>query len=115
MPIEFTTLQRETLTAIVDTFVASVPREDDPDGYAARAATSADAATGRPSHTYQAQLAGLLQLIDAAGVFEFGDQPRAFREETRQRRGHLTRGGRRDRRAESAVGVVRLQPSGTVA
>jgi hypothetical protein len=32
MPIEFTTVQRETLTAIVDTFVASVPREDDPDG-----------------------------------------------------------------------------------
>ena len=33
MTIEFTALQRETLTAIVDTFVASVPREDDPDGF----------------------------------------------------------------------------------
>ena len=33
MPTEFTTPQRETLSAIVDTFVASIPREDDPDGF----------------------------------------------------------------------------------
>jgi hypothetical protein len=43
VPTEFTTLQRETLTAIVDTFVASVPREDDPDGFSAP--------TSRPSST----------------------------------------------------------------
>ena len=33
MAIEFNTLQRETLTAIVDTFVAAVPSENDPDGF----------------------------------------------------------------------------------
>jgi hypothetical protein len=47
MTIEFTALQRETLTAIVDTFVASVPREDDSDGfYAAKGSdVGADLAT----------------------------------------------------------------------
>ena len=85
MPIEFTTLQRETLTAIVDTFVASVPREDDPDGfYAAKGSdVGADAATEQYLLTRlpEAQLAGLLQLIDGAGLFEFKDQPQAVREE----------------------------------
>jgi hypothetical protein len=33
MEIEFNPLQRKTLTAIVDTFVAAVPREDDPGGF----------------------------------------------------------------------------------
>ena len=33
MGIEFNPLQRKTLTAIVDTFVAAVPREDDPTGF----------------------------------------------------------------------------------
>ena len=33
MGLEFNTLQRKTLTAIVDTFVAAVPREDDPTGF----------------------------------------------------------------------------------
>ena len=33
MGIEFNTRQRKTLTAIVDTFVAAVPREDDPTGF----------------------------------------------------------------------------------
>ena len=85
MPIEFTTLQRETLTAIVDTFVASVPREDDPDGfYAAKGSdVGADVATEQYLLTRlpEEQLAGLLQLIDGAGLFEFKDQPQAAREE----------------------------------
>ena len=85
MPIEFTTLQRETLTAIVDTFVASVPREDDPDGfYAAKGSdVGADVATEQYllTHLPEEQLAGLLQLIDAAGLFGFKDQPQAGREE----------------------------------
>ena len=85
MPIEFTTLQRETLTAIVDTFVASVPREDDPDGfYAAKGSdVGADVATEQYllTHLPEAQLAGMLQLIDGAGLFEFKDQPQAAREE----------------------------------
>ena len=84
MPIEFTTLQRETLTAIVDTFVASVPREDDPDGfYAAKGSdVGADVATEQylVTHLPEEQLAGLLQLIDAAGLAGFKDQPQAGRE-----------------------------------
>ena len=77
-------LQRETLTAIVDTFVAAVPREDDPTGSTPpRAATSAP--TSRPSstsltHLPDEQLAGLLQLIDAAGLVGFKDQTQAGRE-----------------------------------
>ena len=85
MPMEFTTLQRETLTAIVDTFVASVPREDDPDGfYAAKGSdVGADVATEDYllTHLPDTQLAGMLQLIDGAGLFEFKDQPQAAREE----------------------------------
>jgi hypothetical protein len=72
MPIEFTTLQRETLTAIVDTFVASVPREDDQDGfYAAKGSdVGADAATEHYllTHLPEEQLAGMQQLIDGLGL-----------------------------------------------
>ena len=68
--IEFNTLQRETLTAIVDTFVAAVPSENDPDGfYAAKGSdVGADIATEQylRTHLPEEQLAGLLQLIDAA-------------------------------------------------
>ena len=85
MPTEFTPLQRETLTAIVDTFVASVPREDDPDGFYATKGSDvgADVATEHYllTHLPEEQLAGLLQLIDGCGLFEFKDQPQAAREE----------------------------------
>ena len=85
MTLEFTTLQRETLTAIVDTFVAAVPSEDDPDGfYAAKGSdVGADFATEHYllTHLPEEQLAGLLQLIDAAGLFEFKNQPQSVREE----------------------------------
>ena len=85
MPIEFTPLQRETLTAIVDTFVAAVPREDDPDGfYAAKGSdVGADAAAEQYllTHLPEAQLVGMLQLIDGVGLFEFKDQAQAAREE----------------------------------
>lgn len=84
MPIEFTTLQRETLTAIVDTFVASVPREDDPDGfYAANGSVGADVAIEHYllTHLPEAQLVGLLQLIDGAALFEFKDEPQPVRED----------------------------------
>jgi len=85
MPIEFTTLQRETLTAIVDTYVASVAREDDPDGfYAAKGSdVGADAATEQYLLTRlpEVQLVGMLQLIDRLALFEFNDQPQAAREE----------------------------------
>ncbi len=83
--IEFNTLQRETLTAIVDTFVAAVPSENDPDGfYAAKGSdVGADIATEQylRTHLPEEQLAGLLQLIDAAGLFGLKDQPQAGREE----------------------------------
>jgi hypothetical protein len=83
--LEFTPQQRQTLTAIVDTFVASVPREDDPDGfYAAKGSdVGADLATEQYllTHLPDEQLAGLLQLIDGAGLFEFTDQPQAARVE----------------------------------
>jgi choline dehydrogenase-like flavoprotein len=85
VPIECTPLQRETLTAIVDTFVASVPRDDDPDGfYAAKGSdVGADVATEHYLLTQvpEEQRAGLLQLIDGAGLFEFKDQPQSGREE----------------------------------
>ena len=77
MPVEFATLQRETLTPIVDTFVSSVAREDDPDGfYAAKGSdVGADVATEQylRAHLPDEQLAGLLQLIDVAGLLEFKD------------------------------------------
>ena len=85
MAIEFNTLQRETLTAIVDTFVAAVPSENDPGGfYAAKGSdVGADVATEHylRAHLPEEQLAGLLQLIDAAGLFGLKDQPQAGREE----------------------------------
>jgi choline dehydrogenase-like flavoprotein len=85
MTLEFTTPQRETLTAIVDTFVASVPREDDPDGfYAAKGSdVGADLAIEQYllTHLPEEKLAGLLQLIDGAGLFEFKDQSQSVREE----------------------------------
>jgi hypothetical protein len=85
MIIEFTTVQRQTLTAIVDTFVASVPREDDPDGFYAAKGSDVGAHLATEQyllrHLPAEQLAGLLQLIDAAGLFEFKDQPQAVREE----------------------------------
>ena len=53
----------------------------------------------------------MLQLIDGPALFEFKDQPPAAREEILANvASHVARGGGGDRRAESAVGVVRLQP-----
>jgi choline dehydrogenase-like flavoprotein len=84
MAIEFNTLQRKTLTAIVDTFVAAVPREDDPGGfYAAKGSdVGADVATEQylVTHLPEEQLAGLLQLIDTAGLVGLKNQPQAVRE-----------------------------------
>src|SRR5688500_7599067 len=85
MSIDFTASQRETLTAIVDTFVSSVPHEDDDDGfYAAKGSdVGADVAAEHYLLTRlpDEQLAGMLQLIDGLGLFEFKDQPQTGREE----------------------------------
>jgi choline dehydrogenase-like flavoprotein len=84
MGLEFNALQRKTLTAIVDTFVAAVPREDDPTGfYAAKGSDiGADVAAEQYLVTRlpEEQLAGLLQLIDAAGLAGLNNQPQAVRE-----------------------------------
>jgi choline dehydrogenase-like flavoprotein len=83
MAIEFSPWQREALRAIVDTFVASVPREDDPSGFYATKGSDvgADVATELylVSHLPDQQLAGLLQLIDAAAG-GLKDQPQGVRE-----------------------------------
>jgi choline dehydrogenase-like flavoprotein len=84
MALEFTALQRKTLTAIVDTFVAAVPREDDPTGfYAAKGSDiGADVATEDylVTHLPDEQLAGLHRLLDAAGLVGLKNQPQAIRE-----------------------------------
>ncbi len=84
MGIEFSTLQRKTLTAIVDTFVAAVPREDDPTGFYATKGSDlgADVATGQYllTHLPDEELAGLLQLIDTAALVGLKNQPQAIRE-----------------------------------
>jgi choline dehydrogenase-like flavoprotein len=82
--IEFSTLQRKTLTAIVDTFVAAVPREDDPTGFYATKGSDlgADVAAEQylVTHLPDEQLAGLLQLIDTAALVGMKNQPQAIRE-----------------------------------
>src|SRR5271168_2415142 len=84
MGIEFNPLQRKTLTAVVDTFVAAVPREDDPTGfYAAKGSDiGADVAAEHflVTRLPEEQLAGLLQLIDTAGLVGLKNQPQAVRE-----------------------------------
>ncbi|MFF2085487.1 GMC family oxidoreductase N-terminal domain-containing protein [Nocardia sp. NPDC058176] len=82
--MEFTTKQRKTLTAIVDTFVASVPREDDPTGFFAVKGSDvgADLAAEQYllAHLPDEQFAGLLQLIDTAALVGLKNQPQAVRE-----------------------------------
>jgi choline dehydrogenase-like flavoprotein len=84
MGTEFTPLQRNTLTAIVDTFVASVPREDDPTGFWATKGSDlgADVAAEQYllTHLPDEELAGMLQLVDTAALAGFKDQPQAVRE-----------------------------------
>ena len=84
MGSEFNLLQRKTLTAIVDTFVAAVPREDDPTGF--YAAKGSDIGADVFAEQYlvtrlsEEQLAGLLQLIDTAALVGLKNQPQAVRE-----------------------------------
>ena len=84
MAIEFTTLQRKTLTAIVDTFVAAVPCEDDPTGFYATKGSDigADVAAEQYllTHLPDEDLAGLLRLIETAALVGLKNQPQAIRE-----------------------------------
>ncbi len=116
MGIEFNPLQRKTLTAIVDTFVASVPRDDDPTGfYAAKGSDlGADAAAEYylVTHLPDEELAGLFQLIDTAGPGRVEEStPGSARGDHRQPRRHLARDRGGDRGAASAFGDVRLRPA----
>jgi hypothetical protein len=84
VPEELTDLQRATLQAIVDTVVPSITREDDPDGFWARAGThvGADQALlmtldGMP----EADRAGLLQLLDALAEMDFHTSSQLSREQ----------------------------------
>lgn len=75
--------QRETLAALVDTFVASVPRDDDPHGFYATAGTAVGA--DRAAEQYLVtklpaeQCSGLLQILDALAGMGLKDQPLAVR------------------------------------
>ncbi len=84
MPEELTDVQRTTLQTIVDTVVPSIAREDDPDGFWARAGThvGADQALlmtldGMP----EADRAGLLQLFDALAEQGFAESSQLSREQ----------------------------------
>ena len=117
MGIEFNPLERKTLTAIVDTFVAAVPREDDPTGfYAAKGSDiGADVAAEQYLVTRlpEEQLTGLLQLIDTAGLVGLKNQPQAVREAIiANLAGISPESAAGDRRAVSAFGDLRLQPAG---
>ncbi|NMO04068.1 FAD-binding protein [Gordonia sp. TBRC 11910] len=80
----FTALQQATLTAVVDTFVASVDRDDDPDRFYATKGSDlgADAAVAHylASHLPPEQFAGLAQLLDTAAVVGLKNQPQSVRE-----------------------------------
>lgn len=84
MTFEFDARQRATLTAVVDTFVASVPRDDDPTGFWAAKGSDlhVDAAVEEylVSHLPEEQLAGLAQLLDTAALVGLKNQPQAIRE-----------------------------------
>ncbi|GAA1081492.1 MULTISPECIES: GMC family oxidoreductase N-terminal domain-containing protein [Tsukamurella] len=84
MTFEFDARQRKTLTAVVDTFVASVPREDDPTGFWAVKGSDlmVDAAVEQYllAHLPEEGLAGLAQLLDTAALVGLKNQPQAVRE-----------------------------------
>ncbi|MGV9714054.1 GMC family oxidoreductase N-terminal domain-containing protein [Gordonia sp. NPDC003424] len=85
--ITFTPLRRETLAALVDTFVAPVPHDgDDPYGFYATAGSAVGAHLA-VEHYLTAklpgdQLAGLLQLVDALALVGLKNQPQHVRETT---------------------------------
>ena len=78
--------------------MASVPRDDDPDGFYAGPSRVVGAERGPPSTILLTQVpdeqrAGLLQLIDGADLFGFKDQTQSGREEIpRQHCRHIARG-----------------------
>lgn len=84
MATPFTDRQRETLTAIVDTFVPSVPRDDDADGFFATKGSDVGADFAVQFYLAEKlppeQLAGLQQLLDADALAGLMDEPQPVRE-----------------------------------
>ncbi|MFW0796450.1 GMC family oxidoreductase [Gordonia sp. CPCC 205515] len=83
--ITFTPLRRETLQALVDTFVASVPHEgEDPHGFYATPGSAVGAHLAVEQYLTAklpaAQLAGLLELLDAFALTGLKNQPQHVRE-----------------------------------
>ena len=84
MPVSFSELQRQALTAFADTIVAAVPRDPDPDGFFGRAASD----LGVPPVAERLlretvpdeQLAGLAELLDTMAALGLHNQPLTTRE-----------------------------------
>ncbi|HSP36941.1 MAG TPA: GMC family oxidoreductase [Frankiaceae bacterium] len=84
--LQFSDLQRDTLAALADTFCAAVPAPDgaDPDGFFAR--TASDLGVPAAAEQYllamvpEAQLTGLMQLIDTMASLGLKNQPLVTRE-----------------------------------
>src|SRR6195952_4130997 len=84
--LQFNALQRETRAALADTFCAAVPSPDgaDPDGFFAR--TASDLGVPPAAEQYllamvpEAQLAGLMQLLDTMSSLGLKNQPLVTRE-----------------------------------
>src|SRR5262245_41981242 len=85
MAVELTDDQRRVISALADTFVASVPPPDgqDPDGFSARTGTEAGAPVAAEialTRIDPATAGGLLTLLDALGQLGIADAPAASRE-----------------------------------
>ena len=84
MTAPLTVLQRETLSLLADTFVASVPRDDDPDGFFARKASDLGVPAALEQYLLEKlpeeQRAGLLSLIETMAAVGLKNQPLATRE-----------------------------------
>lgn len=84
MTAAFTTLQRDTLAAVIDTFVPSVSRDDDPSGY--YATKGSDVGAHHVAEHYlmtnlsAEQFAGMQQLLDTAAVIGLKNEPQSVRE-----------------------------------
>ncbi len=80
----FTTRQRDTLAAVIDTFVPSVARDDDPSGY--YATKGSDVGAHHVAEHYLMtnlsgeQFAGMQQLLDTAAMIGLKNQPQSVRE-----------------------------------
>jgi choline dehydrogenase-like flavoprotein len=84
MDTAFSTRQSQTLAAIVDTFVPSVVRDDDPTGFFATKGSDVGAHLAAEQYLLARlgpeQLAGMQQLLDTAAVIGMKDQSQSVRE-----------------------------------